>query len=225
MQSKREAPTERVRVRRLPERGAYDFEVVAGILDAALVAHVGFSEGGQPFVLPVTFVRVGQHVYLHGSSKSRLMLLAQRGAPLCFEATLLDGIVLARSAFHHSLNYRSVVVLGRARSVDDPAQKRDVLERLVERLSPGRAAAVRPPTELELRATAVLDLPLDEASAKVRSGGPKDDPEDLNLPCWAGVLPLHLLSGKPVPAADLTNRADVPEPSAALEIRRSGPLF
>ncbi len=219
MDSSTKASTDRTRVRRLPERARYESETIMGILDAALVGHVGFADGMQPFVIPVTFVRVGDKLYFHGSSASRLLRTAGGEVPLCFTATLVDGLVFARSAFHHSMNYRSVVVLGRGRLLDDEAQKRLVLERLVDRFSAARSQQVRAPTELELRATTVIELSLDEASAKVRSGGPRDDAEDLELDCWAGVLPLEVVAGKPLAAAGVPTSATPPKPETRLELR------
>jgi uncharacterized protein len=190
-------PTERTRLRRLPERAAYDRATVHAILDEGFICHVGFELDGQPYVLPTGYARIGELLYLHGSSGSRLGL--RPGLPVCLTVTLLDGIVLARSSFHHSFNYRSVSVLGRTRAVTDAAEKAAALEAFVEHVVPGRAAEVRGATAKELAATAVLALPLDEVSAKVRSGPVKDEPEDLGLPWWAGVLPLAQVAGAPEP--------------------------
>lgn len=186
------APSERTRVRRVPQRAAYDRATIDAILDEALVCHVGFVGHGQPFVIPTVHVRIGGELYVHGSAASRMLEHGAAGAPLCVTATLVDGIVFARSAFHHSLNYRSVVILGEARAVSEPAEKRAVLAALVDRLSRGRSSEVRTPNEQELKATLVLALPIAEASAKVRTGGPIDDPEDLSWPVWAGVVPLEI---------------------------------
>jgi uncharacterized protein len=189
--------TERTWVRRLPERGAYDRTTVHAILDEGFVCHVAFSIDGQPYALPTGYARVDETLYLHGSTGSRLGL--RPGMDVCVTVTLLDGLVLARSAFHHSMNYRSAMVLGRTRLVTDPDEKEAALNALVEHIVPGRGDEVRPADAKELAATAVLAVPLEEASAKVRSGGPVDDKEDDELPIWAGVLPLALVPGAPVP--------------------------
>jgi nitroimidazol reductase NimA-like FMN-containing flavoprotein (pyridoxamine 5'-phosphate oxidase superfamily) len=190
--------TERVRVRRLPKRGDYDPATLHAILDEGYVCHLAFVvDGGQPVVLPTAHVRIAHHLYVHGSSASR-MLRAASSAPVCVTVTLLDGLVLARSAFHHSMNYRSVVILGAAERVDGDAERLAAMRALVERLSPGRWDEIRPPNEQELRATTILRVPLAEASAKIRTGPPIDDDADLALPCWAGVVPLSLVAGAPV---------------------------
>ncbi|HEX3541086.1 MAG TPA: pyridoxamine 5'-phosphate oxidase family protein [Acidimicrobiales bacterium] len=192
-------PTGRTQVRRLPERGHYDRATVHAILDEGLVAHLGLSTPEGPRVLPTTYARVGETVYVHASVANRFFRAAS-GEAICFAVTLLDGLVLARSAFHHSMNYRSVVVYGTATAVTDDGEKRAALDAIVDRVAPGRAAAARPPTDTELRSTLVLSLPLVEVSAKVRTGGPSDDEADLSWPVWAGVIPLHLSSGDGVPA-------------------------
>jgi uncharacterized protein len=189
--------TERTRLRRLPERAAYDRATVHAILDEGFLCHVGFVAGGQPYAIPTGYARVGETIYLHGSTGSRLGL--RPGMDVCVTVTLLDGLVLARSAFHHSMNYRSVMVLGRTRAVPDPEEKDAALRALVEHIVPGRAEEVRGADGRELAATAVLALPLAEVSAKVRTGPPKDDDPDYDLPIWAGVLPLALTPGDPVP--------------------------
>jgi hypothetical protein len=191
------APSERTRVRRAPKRGAYDRGLIDAVLDEALVAHLGFAHDGQPFVIPTLHARVGDEVYVHASTAARVTRVLQAGTPACLTVTLLDGLVLARSAFHHSMNYRSVVVLGQARTVRDDAERLAALEAFTERLVPGRWAQVRPPNRQELKATQVLALRLDEASAKVRTGPPVDDEEDLALDVWAGVVPLALRAGAP----------------------------
>ncbi len=192
------AASPRTRVTRLPQRGAYDRATVDAILDEALVCHVGFVQDGQPYVIPTLHARVGTTLYLHGSAASRMLkTLRAEGVPVCVTVSLLDGLVLARSAFHHSVNYRSVVVLGEAREVTDPDEKDAALRALVEQVAAGRSAVVRPPSPLELRATMVLAVPIDEASAKVRTGPPVDDEEDYALPVWAGVLPLRMAVGEP----------------------------
>ena len=168
------SPTSRTRVRRLPRRASYDRDVIHALLDEALVCHVGFVDQQQPFVLPTTYARVGDTVYLHGSAASRMLRRLAEGIPVCVTVTLLDGLVFARSAFHHSMNYRSVVILGVASEVTDGGERLQALEAIVEHMAPGRWAAVRAPNERELKATSVLRLPIVEGSAKVRSGGPID---------------------------------------------------
>src|SRR5580700_8554811 len=191
-------PTQRTRVRRLPDRGAYDSETVFKILDEGLICHVGFSVDDQPIVIPTGYARVQDTVYIHGSAASRMLKTLAEGVQVCVTVTLLDGLVLARSAFHHSMNYRSVVMLGRATLVSDPAEKMKALEAFTEHIVRGRWNDVRLPTESELKATAVLALPLAEVSAKIRKGPPKDDAEDYPLPIWAGVVPLRITSSAPV---------------------------
>ena len=192
-------PTPRTRVRRLPSRASYDAATIHAILDEGLVCHLGFVHEGQPFVLPTTYARVGDALYLHGSAASRMLRGLRQGIPVCVTVTLLDGLVLARSAFHHSMNYRSVVILGVATEVIDTAERLHGLRAMVEHMAPGRSAEVRPPNERELKATMVLRLPIVEASAKVRDGGPLDEPEDLGWPCWAGHVPLRLVPLAPIP--------------------------
>jgi len=199
------APDVRTTVRRMPERARYDRELVHSILDEALVCQVGFVHDGQPVVIPTTFVRAGETLYVHGSPASRMLRTLSGGVDVCVTVTLLDALVLARSTVHHSMNYRSVVVMGRAHKVDDAAQKAVALEALVEHILPGRSADARAATEKELRATLVLALPLDAVSAKVRTGGPLDDETDMALPVWAGEIPLRLVRDAPVP--DPTTRA------------------
>jgi len=190
--------TERTRVRRLPQRAAYDRETVNAILDAGFLCHVGITEGGHPVVIPTAYARVGDALVLHGSGKSRLMEVLGAGATACVTVTHTDGFVMARSAFHHSINYRSVVIFGRAQAITDEAEKSAALEAFMERLHPGRWAVVRSPNAQELKATAAMRIPIEEASAKLRTGGPLDDPEDLTLDVWAGVVPLTLERGDPV---------------------------
>lgn len=204
-------PTERTQVKRLPKRGAYDHETVFKILDEAFVCHVGFVVDGQPYVIPTNFGRVGETLYLHGSAASRMLRTLSQGIPVCVTATLIDGLVLARSAFHHSVNYRSVVVLGTARLVEDPAEKMEALRLFTEHIMKGRWEQIRWPTEQELKATTVLALPLEEVSAKVRTGDPKDDEEDYELPIWAGVLPLPVAPAAPIPDTRLKAGIAVPE--------------
>jgi uncharacterized protein len=190
---------ERTRVRRHPERAVDEPGAVAAILDEALVCHVGFVADGQPYVIPTIHARVGDTLYFHGSPASRMLRTLDDGVDVCVTATLVDGIVLARSVFHHSLNYRSAVVFGRAREVVDPEEKLAALEAVVEHVVRGRSADARPPSEKELATTLVLALPIDESSAKVRSGPPKDAADDLELPVWAGVVPVTLAPGEPEP--------------------------
>jgi nitroimidazol reductase NimA-like FMN-containing flavoprotein (pyridoxamine 5'-phosphate oxidase superfamily) len=209
--------TERTRLRRYPVRGVFDREAVYGILDEAFVCHVAFVVDGQPFAIPTAFARVGDTVYLHGSAASRMLRSLSEGVNVCVTVTLVDGLVLARSAFHHSMNYRSVVILGNARLVTESAEKRDALRAFTNHIVPGRWAELRPVTEQELTATSVLALPIEEASAKVRSGPPKDDDEDLDWPVWAGVVPLNLAAGEAAP--DDHVRADVPPIDPARLVR------
>jgi nitroimidazol reductase NimA-like FMN-containing flavoprotein (pyridoxamine 5'-phosphate oxidase superfamily) len=209
-------PTARTRVRRLPERAAYDRAVVHAILDEGFVCHVGFVVDGQPFVIPTGYARVGETVYLHGSTGSRLGL--RPGMDVCVTVTLVDGLILARSAFHHSMNYRSVMAIGRTRPVRDPEEKEAVLRALVEHIVPGRNEEVRGGTAKELAATAVVALPLTEVSAKVRTGPPKDEEEDYELPIWAGILPLGLTAGPPQP--DPLLAPGVPVPAHVVSWRR-----
>jgi nitroimidazol reductase NimA-like FMN-containing flavoprotein (pyridoxamine 5'-phosphate oxidase superfamily) len=183
----------------VPARAAYDRETIDAILDEAMVAHVGFLHEGQPYVIPTLHARIGDTVYFHGSAAGRAVRTLGEGAPACLTVTLLDGVVLARSAFHHSVNYRSVVVLGTARSLEQPSERASALEALVERLLPGRWPEVRPPSPKELRATGVLALALDEVSAKARTGPPVDDQDDYLLDNWAGVIPLRMAAGVPQP--------------------------
>lgn len=189
--------TERTSVRRQAARGSFDRDLVHSILDEALVGHLAVIEAEGPRVLPTTYARVGDEVFVHGSLANRT-LRAASGAPVCLAVTLLDGLVLARSAFHHSMNYRSVVVYGVAQPVTEAGPKGQALDAIVERAAPGRARQCRPPTEAELRSTLVLSIPLVEVSAKVRAGGPADDEADLSWPVWAGVIPLALVAGEAV---------------------------
>jgi len=191
-------PTPRTKVRRLPARGSYDLEVIYAILDEALVCHVGFVDDGQPVVIPTIHVRIGDRVYLHGSNASRMLTRLREGVPACVTVTLLDGLVLARSAFHHSMNYRSVMIFGRAQETTGREQKLEVFERLVEHVVPGRWADARRPSEEEINATTLVSLPIAEASAKIRSGPASDDEQDYSLPIWAGVIPLELRAATPL---------------------------
>lgn len=198
-------------MRRKPARAEYDRAALHEILDRALTCHVAFVADGQPYAMPTIHARHVDTLYLHGSNGSRMLRIAAAGEPLCVTATIVDGIVLARSVFHHSLNYRSAVVLGSGRRVTDKDEKRAALEWVVEHIMPGRSGDARGPTAKELRATTVVAIPLEEASAKVRTGPPIDDHEDLSLPVWAGVLPFAREPGAPVPAPDLADEVPVPE--------------
>jgi uncharacterized protein len=191
-----DAPSDRTRVRRVPQRGVYERETIEAILDETLISHVGFVHDGRPVVIPTLHARLGGRLYLHGSAASRMLRTLEGGVPMCATATLVDGLVLARSAFHHSVNYRSVVVFGQATLVEAD-ERIEALELFTEKLVPGRWGEVRQPTRQELKGTKVLTLPLDEASAKVRTGPPVDEDEDYELPVWAGVLPLRTVADLP----------------------------
>lgn len=203
--------TGRTRVKRLPARGKYDREIIHAILDEAFICHVGFVVDGQPYVIPTGYARVDDHLYIHGSSASRMLRNMAKGVDVCVTVTLLDGLVLARSAFHHSVNYRSVVILGKAKLVEDADEKYKALEAFTEHVIPGRWPEIRWPSELELKATSVLKLPIEEASAKIRTGDPKDDEEDYEMNIWAGVLPLITSAGEPISDSRLGSGVPVPE--------------
>jgi hypothetical protein len=192
------APTERTKVRRLPDRGKYDAESVYGILDEAFICHIGFVVDGQPYVIPTGFARVNDTLYIHGSAASRMLRTLVDGVQVCVTVALVDGIVMARSGFHSSMNYRSVVILGRATQVERRDEKLAALAAFSEQVMPGRWKDLRETTDAELKGTLVLTLPLKEVSAKVRTGPPKDDEADYALPLWAGVLPLKLTAGTPI---------------------------
>jgi nitroimidazol reductase NimA-like FMN-containing flavoprotein (pyridoxamine 5'-phosphate oxidase superfamily) len=202
-------PTPRTTVRRLPKRGHYDRETIAAILDEGLIGHVGFVVDGQPFVIPTICARHGDRLYLHGSAVSRMLKTLAGGVPVCVTVTLLDGLVLARSVFNHSMNYRSVVVVGTATPVEGD-EKKAALQAIAEHVASGRWKEAREPSETELKATLVLSLPLDEASAKVRTGPPVDEDEDYSLPYWAGVLPLAVSAGSPIPDPRLSPAISLP---------------
>jgi nitroimidazol reductase NimA-like FMN-containing flavoprotein (pyridoxamine 5'-phosphate oxidase superfamily) len=203
--------TPRTTLKRLPQRGNYDRELIEQILDEGFICHVGFAVDGQPFVIPTGYARVGDSLVIHGSQASRMLRTLGQGIDVCLTVTLIDGLVLARSAFHHSMNYRSVVVFGRATVIEDIAAKVVVLRALSEHMIPGRWADVREPSERELQQTTVLSLPLTEASAKVRTGPPLDDEEDYELSVWAGVIPLRLVAEPPVHDARLSANSEVPK--------------
>ncbi|MHB9863189.1 pyridoxamine 5'-phosphate oxidase family protein [Streptomyces sp. YIM S03343] len=213
------APTDRTVPTRSADRASYDRELVHSILDEGYVCHLGFVRDGAPVVLPTLYTRVGERLYLHGSTGSRPLRMTGRtdpGLPVCLTVTHVDGLVLARSAFHHSINYRSVVVHGTARQVTDPEEKRLALDALVDQVVPGRAADSRPADKKELAATAVITLDLTEVSAKLRTGGANDDPEDLALPHWAGVIPVTRTYGTPLAEANLKPGTEVPGYLSAL---------
>jgi nitroimidazol reductase NimA-like FMN-containing flavoprotein (pyridoxamine 5'-phosphate oxidase superfamily) len=203
-------PTERTRLRRLPKRGDFDRATIYRILDEAFVCHVGFTIDGRPFVIPTAYARAGDKLLIHGSAASRMLRAMAWEVDVCVTVTLVDGLVLARSAFHHSMNYRSVVMFGKAKVVGDEQEKLEALRAFTEHVVPGRWAEVRQPSENELKATLVLSLPIDEASAKIRSGAPADDEADYELDVWAGVIPLRLEAGVPVDDTQLKEGIAVP---------------
>ena len=211
-------PTERTRVIREPHRGIYEREAIYKILDEGIVCHVGFTTEAQPFVIPTLYARVGDAIYFHGSAASRMLRGAAAGVAVCITVTLTDGLVLARSVFNHSMNYRSVVALGKATLVDAPAEKLEALRAFTEKILPGRWEEARQPNEKELKATSILKLALSEVSAKVRSGPAQDDEEDYSWPVWAGVVPLELRAGAPI----RDERCDpaIPVPEYAANYRR-----
>jgi uncharacterized protein len=210
--------TQRTRLARLPERGTHERRVIYQILDEGFICHVGFVADSQPYVIPTSYGRRGDHLYIHGSAASRMLRHLGEGLPVAVTVTLVDGLVLARSIFHHSMNYRSVVVLGRTSLVEGRAEKLEALRSISDHIIAGRWEEVRPPTDQELKATSVLKLPLEEASAKIRSGPPKDDEGDYDLPVWAGVLPLHAAVGEP--AADPALRMKLEVPPSVRKYRR-----
>lgn len=205
------SPTSRTRVARLPKRGDYSQKTIYDILDSAFLCHVGFVVEGQPYVIPTGYGRAGNTLYLHGSAASRMLRTLASGAEVCVTVTVLDGIVLARSAFHHSMNYRSVVVLGKASPVESEELKTEALRTISENIVRGRWQEVRKPTEQELKATAVLALPIEEASAKIRTGPPLDDEEDYALDIWAGVLPFAMRAGEPIADPRLSEGVKLPD--------------
>lgn len=212
--------SDRVRLRRKRERGSYDRALIDAILDEALLAHLAVVHDGQPIALPTLHARCGDVVYLHGSAASRTLRAVAAGAPLSLTVSLLDGLVLARSAMHHSANYRSVILMGRARAVESHEERLAGFRAIVEHALPGRWREVRPPSENELKATTLLALPIEEASAKVRTGPPADDEEDRELDAWAGVIPLRMSAGPPQPDPGL--RGDIAVPAAAASYARPG---
>jgi len=208
--SESQMPTTRTRVVREPERGVYDREAAYRILDEGFICHVGFLADGQPFVIPTSYGRKDANLYIHGSAASRMLRQMKEGVAVCVTVTLLDGLVLARSVFNHSMNYRSVVILGKATLVDDPEEKLEALRLLSEHILPGRWGDARQPNERELKATSVLRVPIEEFSAKVRTGPPIDDAEDYAFPTWAGVVPLEIKAGEPVNDPKLDPMREVP---------------
>lgn len=211
--------TARTRLRRLPKRGAFDRETIYSILDEGFICHVGFAVDGKPFVIPTGYARIGDRLVIHGSAASRMMRELAGGIDVCVTVTLIDGLVLARSAFHHSMNYRSVVVFGTAQLVTGEDEKMEALEALTEHIVPGRWPDVRWPTPLELKATTVLTLAVEEASAKVRTGDPIDDEEDYEMDVWAGVLPLEMKTGAPVNDTRLNEGIGIPAHVAGYQRR------
>jgi len=212
------SPTERTRVVRESQRGVYDRKTIYKILDEAFVCHAGFSVDGQPYVIPTLFARVGDAICFHGSAASRMLRNLSEGIPVCITVTLTDGFVLARSVFNHSMNYRSVVALGKATLVDGPGEKLEALHAFTEKILPGRWNDARQPSEKELKATSILRLPLSEVSAKIRSGPPEDDAPDYALPVWAGMIPLQLVPGAPI--RDERCDASIPTPAYAAHYQR-----
>ena len=210
--------TDRTRIVREPNRAVYGRDAIYKILDEAFTCHVGFAVDGQPFVIPTMFARVGDVIYFHGSAASRTLRGLAGGLPVCITVTLSDGLVLARSVFNHSMNYRSVVALGNAIIIDEPAEKREALRAFTEKLIPGRWSDARQPDEKELKATSILKLPLTEVSAKVRTGGVEDDAPDYELSVWAGVIPLRLVADQPI--RDSRCDASIPTPNYVLHYQR-----
>ena len=204
------APTARTRVKRLPKRASYDRDVINALLDSALVCHVGFAIDGQPYVIPTLQVRIGDRLYIHGSAASRMLGTAANGTPLAVTVTHIDGVVMARSAFHHSVNYRSVTILGVATLVTGHVEKLAVMKGLIDHVAPGRWDHIRQPNEKELDATSVLSIPIDEASAKLRSGGPIDDEADYALPIWAGEIPITMTALAPIADSRLVPATPIP---------------
>ena len=203
--------TEKTKIKRLPKRASYDFKKITKILDDSFVCHIGFSINGQPFVIPTCYGRKNDEIFFHGAKTSRMLGHIKTSSEICVTITLLDGIVLARSAFHHSINYRSVVLFGKANELTNPKEKIKALKIITEHIIFGRWNDVRKPNEKELNATSVFSLKIDEASAKVRKGGPVDDMEDMDLNVWAGVLPLKIISGKPMKDSKLNKNIILPE--------------
>lgn len=203
--------TQRSTIRRIPKRGSQERELIYSILDEALVAHVGFISNNQPFVIPMAYGREGDRLYLHGSPVSRLLKTLERGVDVCFTVTILDALVVARSLFHHSMNYRSVVLFGKATLLNSEGEKMKALRAFTEHMIPGRWQDARIPSDRKLKGTTVLSMPIDEGSAKVRTGQPQDDPQDYSLPIWAGELPLKLTAGVAIPDPQLRSGIEIPQ--------------
>lgn len=216
------APSDRTRVKRLPKRGIYDKASIHRILDEGLVAHVGFVVDGQPYVIPVAYARDGERLLLHGSAASRMLRTLADGADCCVTVTLTDALVLARSAFHHSMNYRSVVVLGKGRAIEDPEEKMDAFARFFDAVVPGRWNEVRHPNDVEMKQTLLVEVPITEASAKARTHGALDDDEDYALPIWAGLIPLELKPEAPVPDDRLVEGVVTPDYATHYTRKRNG---
>jgi len=214
--------TNRTKLRRIPDKGSHDRKTIDSILDAGFLAHVGFCLDGQPFVIPTLYGRDGERLYLHGSAASRMLRELETGIAACVTVTLVDGLVLSRSAFDHSMNYRSIVAFGTARKIADPEQKVKSLRVISEHLIAGRWADVRGPSEKELKATTVLEFSIEEASSKVRSGPPLDDESDYGLPVWAGVLPLEIKSRPPIPDDNLIKGVTLPDYVRRYDARING---
>jgi len=210
--------TQRTTLKRLPQRGSFERQQINEILDEGFICHVGFVFNGEPVVIPTGYARAGDALIIHGSQASRMLRQLGQGIDVCVTVTLIDGLVLARSAFHHSMNYRSVVVFGRARAIEEREEKMAALTALSEHMIPGRWDEVREPNDRELQLTTVLSIPLTEASAKVRTGPPVDDEEDYDLPVWAGVIPLQITASEPI--ADPRLGANIPPPQYGIEYRR-----
>ena len=217
--------TEKTTLRRLPKRGIFDRPTVYSILDEGLFCHIGFQSMGQTFVIPTGYGRSGDTLYIHGSAASRMFRTLAGEVDICVTVSILDGLVLARSAFHHSVNYRSVMIFGKARILEGAAEKTEALRAFTEHVAPGRWADVRTPNERELKATLVLAIALDEVSAKMRTGGPIDDDEDMSIPAWAGVLPIRMTTGEPIPDGQLPAAITPPRyVSDYLETRKGAAL-
>ncbi|BAY87236.1 hypothetical protein NIES267_67550 [Calothrix parasitica NIES-267] len=204
-------PTQRTQIKRVPKRANYETQTIYSILDEALISHIGFTVNNQPYVIPTTYGRVEDKLYIHGSPASRMLRTLNQGIEVCVTVTLLDGLVLARSAFHHSMNYRSVVIFGTATLVNDTEEKMEALRAFTEHIIPKRWQEIRQPSKQELQGTMVLSLPLTEASAKVRTGNPVDDETDYDLPVWAGVLPLQIVPGKAIADDRLIEGIEIPD--------------
>ncbi|MDQ3179170.1 MAG: pyridoxamine 5'-phosphate oxidase family protein [Acidobacteriota bacterium] len=204
-------PTEKTKLRRLPKRGSFERETIYQILDEGFICHVGFVVGNQPFVVPTGYARLKDNLLIHGSAASRMLRAMASEIEVCVTVTLIDGLVLARSAFHHSMNYRSIVIFGKAKLIEDERKKLDALRAFTEHIAPNRWADVRPPTEKEIKATLVLSLPIEEASAKIRTGNPLDDEADYELNVWAGVLPVSLIAGEATSDERLKSGIPIPD--------------